>query len=96
MKHFKGIKTRLTEILCEEQGSEEYYELYLWKDGDLSDITKAKFIDKNGFVDIDILHNQIEKEVNENKWQFIELVYGDLQKDTREFFAFKGFNRYYK
>jgi hypothetical protein len=92
MKYFKGIKTSLINILLEEQGNEEYYDLYLWKDGELSDITKANFIDKDGYVDVAILHNQIKTEVKKGNYEFIELVYGNKEMDTRDFFSFKGFN----
>ena len=78
MKYFKGIKTELTKILLED-GLE--YDLCLMKiqnDGvlDLDDIVPAKFLDKDNYIDLDMLHNQIEKFVNKYDLDEVHLQYG--------------------
>ena len=78
MKYFKGIKTELTKILLIE-GLE--YDLCLMKiqhDGvlDLDDIVPAKFLDKDNYIDLDMLHNQIEKFVNKYDLDEVHLQYG--------------------
>ena len=78
MKYFKGIKTKLTKILL-INGLE--YDLLLMKkrkDGvlDLGDITPAKFLDKDNYIDLEMLHNQIEKFVKKYKLDEVHLQYG--------------------
>ena len=78
MKYFKGIKTELTKILLRD-GLE--YDLFLMKkrkDGvlDLDDIVTAKFLDKDNYIDLEMLHNQIEKVVNKYKLDEVHLQYG--------------------
>ena len=82
MKYFKGIKTELTKILLIE-GLE--YDLMLMKNNqngilDLDDITPAKFLDKDNYIDLEMLHNQIEKFVNKYDLDEVHLQYGTDQE----------------
>ena len=78
MKYFKGIKTELTKILLEDGLDYDLLLMKKRKDGvlDLEDINTARFLDKDNYIDLDMLHNQIEKVVNKYNLDEVHLQYG--------------------
>ena len=78
MKYFKGIKTKLTKILLQDGLDYDLMLMKKEKDGvlDLDDIIPARFLDKDNYIDLDMLHNQIEKVVNKYDLDEVHLQYG--------------------
>ena len=88
MKYFKGIKTELTRILLLENMQ---YDLFIMKKNsrsilDLDDINPAKFLDKDNYIDLEMLHNQIDRIVKKYKPNEIHLQYStDEESDKGDY-----------
>tara|TARA_R100000700_G_C3096177_1_gene95279 strand:+ start:57 stop:335 length:279 start_codon:yes stop_codon:yes gene_type:complete len=77
MKNYlKNKKTKITNILHTSQdvNNDHEIELCLWKNGDLYDMTVAKWF-TGDYIDLDRLNKQINKLVDKYKLDKIELKY---------------------
>jgi hypothetical protein len=90
MKYLKGKKTMLTNIIVNAQkvNNDFKIELELWKDGDLTDFTKAKYF-KGNYINIEELDKQISKLVKKG-YDMILLRYPDEQVDFDEVLLFRN------
>ena len=88
MKYFKGIKTELTRILLLE---DMQYDLFIMKKNsrgilDLDDINTAKFLDKDNYIDLEMLHNQIDRIVKKHNPDELHLQYStDEESDKGDY-----------
>ncbi len=80
MNYLKGKKTKITKEILEAQYTEDYLEgereIELWfhRDGDLDDMKTAKYYDGD-YICLDTLNKQIEKQMINNPFDFVELTY---------------------
>ena len=88
MKNYlKNKKTKITDILYTSQDfahEDNEIELWMWKDGDLDDMTTAQWF-TGDYIDLDRLNKQINKLVREYKLDRIELRYPDGDDDFDHF-----------
>jgi len=84
MKYLKGKKTKVINALYEAQDIESDHDidLMLHKDGDLYDITKARWF-KGKYIDLDILEAQVSSLV-EQGFEWIELRYPSIDGEWDE------------
>tara|TARA_R110002167_G_scaffold71124_2_gene200850 strand:- start:1392 stop:1682 length:291 start_codon:yes stop_codon:yes gene_type:complete len=86
MNYLKGKKTKITKQLIQAQSAvdfldgEKEIELWFHRDGDLDDILTAKWYDGD-YLCLDTLNKQIEKEMNERPFEFVELCYPTVKGD---------------
>ena len=77
MNFLKGKKTKITKRLLEAQDfldGEKTIELWFHRDGDLDDMIIAKYYDGD-YICLDTLNKQIEKQMINNPFDFVELTY---------------------
>ena len=80
MKHFKGIKTKLTEILLAGETEDIQFSLFLYKDGDLEDIAIAKYF-TGEYIDLEKLSKQMDGLIISMNLQQVHLQYPSKEFD---------------
>ena len=74
--YLKGKKGAVTKILLNGETEEQRLELMLWKDGDLDDITSAKYY-TGDYIDLDRLNNQIHQLIKKYNLEEVYLKFPD-------------------
>ena len=91
VNYLKNKKTKITNILYTSQdfAHEDFeIELWMWKDGDLDDMTTAQWY-TGDYIDLDRLNKQINKLVREYKLDRIELRYPVAEDDWDHFLVWQ-------
>jgi hypothetical protein len=84
INYLKGKKTKLTKMFLSGESEDQGFDLKIFKEGDLYDITPAKYY-TGDYIDLDRLNKQIAEEVA-NGAEGIELMFPDGEYDFDELF----------